>query len=201
MLDDSDYDPTERLWDLLGEKFGFSIRINCRPETLTIADYRPTNPMAVFGGTFVVMAVLFVSSFLKFGFAVPIILWATGLPALVFLVLALRSSIREVYYFDKANDSYRFIRQFVYRKEVIDGAMGQFTGSYVKTVYDSDAGDIYYVILKQEGMFLTGVAEQVLREDVPMFNSYDNESSIADAITDFLRQSGVDQNSMLHLSG
>src|ERR1700730_17256699 len=100
MLDDDDYDPTERLWGLLGEKFGFSIRINCRPQTLTIGDYRPTNPMAVMGAMFLLMAFLFVSSFLKFGFAVPIILWATGLPGIVLLVLALQSPIREVYYFD-----------------------------------------------------------------------------------------------------
>jgi hypothetical protein len=32
-------------------------------------------------------------------------------------------------------------------------------------------------------MFLTGVAEQTLRENVPIFNSFWNESEIANAMT------------------
>ena len=35
-------------------------------------------------------------------------------------------------------------------------------------------------------MFLTGVSEQILREEVPIFNSFDRESDIANAISDFL---------------
>jgi len=35
-------------------------------------------------------------------------------------------------------------------------------------------------------MFLTGVSEQTLREELPIFNSYDRESGIADAISSFL---------------
>lgn len=35
-------------------------------------------------------------------------------------------------------------------------------------------------------MFLTGVGEQTLREVVPIFNSYDREAEIANAIDKFL---------------
>jgi len=68
---------------------------------------------------------------------------------------------------------------------VIEGSMSQFTGAYVKTE-ETDETKSYFVVLKQEGMFLTGVNEQTLREVVPIFNSYDREARIANAITKFL---------------
>ena len=77
------------------------------------------------------------------------------------------------------------MRQFIHRREVIEGALSQFTGAYVKTDSNND-GENYYVILKQEGMFLTGVSEQTLREELPIFNSYDREAGIAEAISSFL---------------
>ncbi|MEP6789578.1 MAG: hypothetical protein ABJB40_14155 [Acidobacteriota bacterium] len=63
--------------------------------------------------------------------------------------------------------------------------MSQFTAAYVKTETDEDSST-YYVILKQEGMFLTGVSEQTLREVVPLFNSFEREASIANAISEVL---------------
>ena len=61
----------------------------------------------------------------------------------------------------------------------------QFTGGYLKTERNDDS-ETYYVVLKQEGMFLTGVSEQTLREEVPIFNSFDREARIANAISSFL---------------
>jgi hypothetical protein len=63
--------------------------------------------------------------------------------------------------------------------------MSQFTGAYVKTESNED-GESYFVVLKQEGMFLTGVNEQTLREVVPMFNSFEKEAGIANAIDGFI---------------
>ena len=63
--------------------------------------------------------------------------------------------------------------------------MSQFTGAYVKTEAN-DESESYFVALKQEGMFLTGVSEQTLREVVPIFNSYDREAKIANAIDRFI---------------
>jgi len=63
--------------------------------------------------------------------------------------------------------------------------MSQFTAAYVKTETNEDS-KTYFVILKQEGMFLTGVSEQTLREEVPVFNSFEREASIANAISEVL---------------
>lgn len=178
----------ERLWAMLiGDRFAFFVplRIIRRPESLTILDYRPTFTMFVTVVGFVILAVSFVLIYLNVDSAISSGLWAIGAPAAVSVFFMFRGTIREVYYFDKTTDSYAFIRQFIHRKEVIEGAMSQFTGASVKTERN-DETECYYVILNQDGMFLTGVGEQTLREEVPMFNTYDREARIANAISGFL---------------
>jgi hypothetical protein len=180
----------DRLWAMISEKLGLSGRfaflvplwIARRPESLTILDYRPTFFMFLTAAGFAVFAVLFALFFFRFGTEDSLPLWATGIPAAVCFALSFRGTIREVYYFDNARDSYTFIRQFIHRREVIAGSLSQFTGAYVKTESNDD-GESYYVMLQQEGMFLTGVSEQALREEVPIFNSYDREEWIANAIS------------------
>ena len=176
-----------RLWGMIWDRFAFLIplRIIRRPETLTILDYRPTFFMFLTAAGFVVLAVSFVLLFFKINTADSFGLWATGIFAAVCLVLSFRGTIREVYYFDKTTDSYAFVRQFIHRREMIEGAMSQFSGAYVKTQTNDDS-ESYFVMLKQEGMFLTGVSEQTLREEVPIFNSFDIEARIANAISGFL---------------
>ena len=105
--------------------------------------------------------------------------------AIVCLALSFRGTIREVYFFDKTTDTYAFVRQFIHRKEIIEGSLSQFTGAYVKT-QTNDESESYFVVLNQEGMFLTGVSEQTLREAVPIFNSFAREADIANAISAFL---------------
>lgn len=186
--DPDDYSPFERIWEMFWDRFGFIIplRIIRRPETLTIIDYRPTGMMFLTAAGFLGFASLFIFLFFKidtvfdsFGF------WTVGFFTLVCLGLSFRGTIRELYFFDKTTDSYAFVRQFIHRKEVIDGAMSQFTGAYVRT-QTNDESESYFVMLKQEGMFLTGASEQTLREVVPIFNSFDREARIANAISGFL---------------
>lgn len=186
--DPDDESVSDRLWVLIKEKLGIMapVWIVPRPETLTIFDYRPTFLMFLsaagslfFSALFVVFLVKIDSVIDSFGF------WVIGIFALALLVLSLRGTIREVYFFDKTKDSYAFVRQFIYRKEIIEGALSQFTGAYVRTQTNDDS-ETYFVMLKQEGMFLTGVAEQTLREEVPIFNSFDSEARIANAISSFL---------------
>jgi len=185
--DGDDYSVFDRLSGLIADRFAFLVPlwIIRRPETLTILDYRPTFAMllTVFG--LVLLAVSFV--FLFFGMDIAIVsgLWAIGIPAAVCVIFLFRGTIREAYYFDNTNDGYAFVRQFIHRREVIEGAMSQFTGAYVKTETNEDSST-YYVVLKQEGMFLTGVNEQILREEVPMFNSFEREARIANAISGFI---------------
>jgi len=193
---------TERLSDLIWERFGFlaPLWVVKRPETLTIVDYRPTLMMFLSVAGFLFFGTTFVFLFIKFGMVDSFGFWAIGLIAAGCLIPTFRSTIRETYFFDKTRDSYAFVRQFIHRKEVIEGSMSQFTGAYVKTQRNEDT-NCYYVILKQEGMFLTGVNEQTLREELPIFNSFDNEADIANAISEFLSTTRqVDHPSPAHLS-
>ncbi len=190
MLGDPDhYSPSERIWQMIRDRFGFIIplRVIRRPETLTIIDYRPTGMMFLTAAGFLGFGVLFIFSFFKIGTAAldSFGFWALGIFGLICLGLSFRGTIREVYFFDKATDTYAFVRQFIHRKEIVEGALSQFTGAYVET-QTNDESESYFVVLKQEGMFLTGVNEQTLREAVPIFNSFDRESDIANAISAFL---------------
>jgi hypothetical protein len=177
----------DRLWNMISERFDFLVplRVIRGAETLIIYDYRPTLFMFLTMAGLVGLAVLFVLLFFKIDDAIASGLWVIAIPALACLIFLFRGTLREVYYFDKARDSYVFTRQFIHRREVIEGALSQFTGAYVKTE-THDESKTYFVILKQEGMFLTGVNEQALREEVPIFNSFEREARIANAISGFL---------------
>ena len=177
----------DRLSDLVSDRFAFiaPVRIIRRPETLTIFDYRPTFMMFLMAMGAIAAAVALVLFFFSRDMGAVSAFAGLAGYGVIGAFFLFKSTIREVYVFDKTNDSYAFIRQFAYRKDVIEGSMSQFTGAYVQTVRN-DGNDSYFVVLKQEGMFLTGVTEQTLREEVPIFNSFDRESDIADAIEEFL---------------
>ena len=183
----------DRLWGMIRDKFGgiipmgriVPLRIIKGAETLTVLDYRPTFSMFLTVAGLLLLAVSFVLLFFKIDDAIVSGLWTIAIPAVVCVVFLFRGTIREVYYFDKAKDSYVFVRQFIHRREVIEGAMSQFTGAYVKTETNDDSKS-YFIVLKQEGMFLTGVSEQTLREEVPLFNSFEREARIANAISGIL---------------
>ena len=177
----------DRLGEMISESLGslIPLRIIRRPETLAILDYRPTFVMAATVLRFVILAASFVLLFFKIDSGASLALVAVGAPAAACVFLVFRGTIREVYYFDKTKDSYAFVRQFIHRKEVIEGAMSQFTGAYVKTEENEDSRS-YFVMLKQDTMFMTGETEQALRENVPWFNSFDREARIANAISSFL---------------
>lgn len=192
-MSDDDYSVTDQLLKhTVGDRLEFLVPlwIARRPESLIIMDYRPT-VLGFFAAVgFVVLTVLFLLFLFVWKMPDSYGQWFTGIPALVSLTLALKGTIREAYYFDRSKDSYAFVRQFLYRREVIEGSLSQFTGAYVKTEtnYNSESGSnkTYFVVLQQEGMFLTGVNEQTLREEVPIFNSHAREASIANAISGFL---------------
>jgi len=185
--DDDDEGVFGRLWGMVADRFGLFVPlwIIGRPETLTIVDYRPTMMMLLTAVGFLMLALSFVFLFFGMDLAITSGLWTIAIPFVVCAIYLFKGTIREVYYFDNTTDSYVFVRQFIHRKEVIEGSMSQFTGAYVKTE-ETDETKSYFVVLKQEGMFLTGVNEQTLREVVPIFNSYDREARIANAITKFL---------------
>lgn len=186
----------DRLWEMIRKKFrifdqlmGYIVplRIIRRNDTLAIFDYRPTLLMFFAGAGFLVFAAGFFAFFFYFGAADVLVLSVLALLAAVAGVLFFTGTLREVYYFDRTTGSYTFIRQFVHRREVIEGHSSQFTGAYVKTVTDDESeSESYFVVLQQEGMFLTGETEQTLRNNVPIFNSFDRELRIAEAIRAFI---------------
>ena len=170
----------EKLYDMIA--IATPIRVIERPESLTILDYRPTLVMALCLPAGLALAGFSIWLIVAFGAQAMSAVVICGLLAIVAIVFALMQTVREVYYFDKAKDSYCFIRQFVFRREVIEGSMDQFTGASVKTVIN-DGNSSYFIVLNQEGMFLTGVSEQMLREQAPIFNTFSNEATIANAIS------------------
>ena len=193
-MNGDEYSVFDRLWaQLIGDRFGFLVPlwIARRPDYLIIMDYRPTVLGFFAAMGCVVLTVLFFLFLFVWEMPDSYGLWFTGIPALVCLAITLKGTIREAYYFDRSKDSYAFVRQFIYRREVIEGSLSQFTGAYVKTEtsYNSESSGTsysYFVVLQQEGMFLTGVSEQTLREEAPMFNTHAREARIANAISGFL---------------
>lgn len=193
-----EYSVSDRLWSkVVGDRLDFLVPlwIARRPDYLIIMDYRPTVLGFFAAAGFVVLAGLFFLFLFVWETPDSYGLWFTGIPALACLAISLKATIREAYYFDKTKDSYSFVRQFVYRREVIEGSLSQFTGAYVKTETSHNSESIgttesYFVVLRQEGMFLTGVTEQTLREEAPMFNTHDREARIANAISGFLSSKG-----------
>jgi hypothetical protein len=185
--DPDSYSPFERLWEAVVDRFSviFPLFIVRQPERLIIQDYRPTLTMFLTAVGVLILGVSFVLLFFGADIAILSGLWTIAVPFIVLGFLLFKGTIREVYCFDKSTDTYTFVRQFIHRKEVIEGALSQFKSVYVKTETNEDS-ETYYVILKQEGMFLTGVNEQTLREEVPVFNSFDKEALIANAISGYL---------------
>ena len=161
------------------------LRIIELPETLIIEDRRPTVVMLLCVGGFLLFLTIFVFLAFRVGFFDSFGLWAAGIFGIGCLALSFRGTLREVYYFDKTTDSYAFVRQFIHRKEVIEGTLSQFRGVRVHT-HVGEESETYSVVLLQDGMFLTGVTEQTLREETPMLNSYSNEERIASSISRFL---------------
>ena len=181
--------PIDKIRDMIA--FAAPLRIIARPERLVIQDYRPTMMMLLAGLGIFVFAGLLIWMLVQFGTGIGA--FSIGVLALFAIsclaVAILKGTIREVYVFDRTAGSYAFVRQFLHRKEVIEGDLSQFTGARVETHTHEDSKS-YTVVLRQEGMFLTGVSEQSLREDVPIFNNFSNEADIANAIDDFLHRKG-----------
>src|SRR4030095_4136092 len=127
--DPDSYSPFERLWEAVVDRFSviFPLFIVRQPERLIIQDYRPTLTMFLTGVGVLILGVSFVLLFFGMDIAILSGLWTIAIPFVVLGFLLFRGTIREVYCFDKSTDTYTFVRQFIHRKEVIEGALSQFT--------------------------------------------------------------------------
>src|SRR5688572_24564245 len=112
----------EKIRDMLA--FASPVRVVERPDSLVVQDFRPTLLMAFMAGGFLTCSIFFAVLIVNLPGALgQAVVWFTAVLAIVFAFIAAQQSIREVYYFDLVSDSYRFVRQYVHRKEVIEGSM------------------------------------------------------------------------------
>lgn len=169
--------------------FAMPVRIIARPESLVIKDHRPTW-LLLFGLTGFVMWVVALMLFvIGVRFSLDSMgLWAFLLLATAFVVFGIKGTLREVYYFDKPSDSYRFERQFLYKKDVIEGGLGQFRAVrvHLEEGQDDSSNPLYKISLLQDGMTLGGSYEQPLRGTPALMNLHSTETKIASAIAKFL---------------
>ncbi|MEQ1761652.1 MAG: hypothetical protein ABL984_00770 [Pyrinomonadaceae bacterium] len=177
----------EKIRDMIA--FAMPVRIIDRPESLVIRDYRPTW-LLLFGLTGVIMLGIALILFLlgvKFSLD-SAGMWALLLLATAFVVFGLKGTLREVYYFDRKSDSYRFERQFLYKKDVIQGSLGQFRAVrvHLEVGQDENSSPLYKVSLLQDGMTRGGSSEQPLRGTPAIMNSHSAETRIGNAIATFL---------------
>ena len=157
-----------------------------RPDQLIIEDRRPTWPMllSILGAIF--FSLVFIFSFFGYNFFIDALgIWMVGIPAVVCIGLSFLGTIREIYVFDKPSDTYHFARQFLYKKEVIEGTISQFCGVGVQTVTQDD-WEKHSVVLRSEGMFLGLTPFQEIRASKPALNFWSAEDRIAHAISKFL---------------
>ena len=170
----------------------FRVYIYDRRGVLVIEDRRPTLGMFVSIVGLLGIAIFIAVSFVLARVGVDLDIWSSfgalaGLIAtfVVLLLFSLGGTFREVYAFDKSNDSYHFTRRGIFKNEVIEGSASQFCGVRIdKRTADDDS--VYMVVLLLGGMLLGQPGEQTLRDDPPIFNSYQKESQIAGAISTFL---------------
>ncbi len=175
------------------------VKIITRPDQLIIEDRRPTWPMllSMLGTVFFTLMFALRLLFGEFLGIDSTGMWMLGIPAVVCVGLSFRGTIREQYVFDRPSDTYHFVRQFLYKKEVIEGTLSQFRGVGVKRFYNGEY-ETDVVMLVQGGVLFGSSSEQPLRESKPAFNFWNTEARIAESIHKFLRIPRVDGEPTVH---
>ena len=189
----------EKIWDMINYLVG--VCIYDRNDVLVIEDRRPNRNMflAVLGLLtiigFVIAYLLNILMDFSIGLKFDALSWAFVLVALAAAsYFVISGTFREVYIFDRQNDTYIFTRQSLRHKDVLEGSLSQFRAVQVERRTDDDS-ETYMVALLMQGLLLGQSDTQFLREKRPLFNSRAAESRIAAAISKFLnieRQGLVD---------
>ena len=189
----------QKIRDIINYLVG--VYIHDRNDVLVIEDRRPTRNMffsmlgflAMLG--FVLAYVLTLLTNFNIGLKFNAISWTFFGAALVAaLYFGISGTFREIYVFDKPNDTFTFTRQSVFNKDVLQGSLSQFRAVQIERRTDDDS-QIYMVALLTQGLLLGQPETQFLREKRPLFNSRAAESRIATAISKSLnikRQGLVD---------
>lgn len=98
---------------------------------------------------------------------------------------------RDVYVFDKSKNTYKFFRQSLVKKDLLEGDLRQFRATQVeKAIVTSENTryEVFRVALLLDGELLLGrSATQCFRENPPLFCNEESEVRIARAIAGFLK--------------
>jgi hypothetical protein len=112
------------------------------------------------------------------------------LPAPIFGVKSLLSTLREKYIFDKGRDTYTFTRRSALQSRTTQGSLSliravQLERRTVRTEHETR--EIFRVaLLLQQGLLLGASDTILLREDTALGSTYASEAQIAYAIANFL---------------
>lgn len=176
----------------------FGVYIYDRGDMLVIEDRRPTAGIfiSLVGIACIVLFLLVSAALSLFGLGFDL---GTGIGAfagliatfMVMFLFSLGGTLREVYTFDKANDTYRFTRRGIFRSDVLEGSASQFCGVRIDQ-RNTDEDSVYMVTLLLGGMLFGQSEAQPLREDPPIFNSYHREAKIAEAISRVISTKPID---------
>lgn len=169
----------------------FPVKIIRLDDVLIIEDRRPTATLfwsGLIGILTLAFTIYAAVGLISLGFLWLVLVFG-GL-AIFLIGYCLTRNFREIYVFDKAKDTYIFTRQSAFKKDSIQGALSQFRAVQVQRKEvsgDNSTQEIYHVALLEQGGLLFGSSgTQVLREEPPVFNSFEAESRIASAISSFL---------------
>jgi hypothetical protein len=185
----------ERYYDIID--YLFPVRIIRIGETLSIEDRRPTSIMFISALCVLVFFTGAVMTVFFNGFTGEVGYWLGPTAGwLVSLLFAINGTFREIYVFDKPGDTYRFTRQSIFKKDVLEGSLSQFRAVQLER-RSSDDDSTYMVALLMQGMLLGQPDTQILRENPPIFNNYETEERIAGAISSFLNIKQADDTDVL----
>ena len=180
------------IWREYLNKF-FPVNIKTQPGVLVIDDRRPSDGMVLC--VVLIASSLFISALLfrqmiAYGFYWLLALFL--LPALVFGIRSLLLPIRELYIFDKNNDTYLIRRWSALRRQTTQGSLSQIRAVQIERRLLSGGEhhgtrEVFRVaLLLHQGLLLGASDSLLLREDSALDFSYGSESYIASAIANFL---------------
>lgn len=182
------------VWQRLLDRF-FPINIETERDVLVIEDRRPGDGFVVsvmVAAFSVFISVILFKPLVSNGLYWPLVLFAV--PAIIFIVKSLVSSLREKYVFDKARDKYSFTRRSVVKSKTTEGILSEVRAVQVeRTVATAtEAGEksreIFRVaLLLGKGMRLGSSDIIHLREGTPVGSNRENEAQMASAIANFLK--------------
>jgi hypothetical protein len=169
----------------------FPVQIETKADVLVIEDRWPSDGLWLWvtlaAGSLVFSAIIFRPSIASRIYW-PLVLFL--LPAPIFGVKSLLSTLRVKYSFDKGRDTYTFTRRSALKSQTTEGSLSLIRAVQLErrtVTTEHETREIFRVaLLLQQGLLLGASDTLLLREDTALGSSYESEARIAYAIADFL---------------